>query len=80
MEQNPASIIKAAVEDLSNKLQFTAGEIATFKEALCGIVEKMNAASNKQLCASVLYFLGSLILTAVIAFSALAQAGIIQPR
>ncbi|MFH1876713.1 MAG: hypothetical protein ABH865_07460 [Candidatus Omnitrophota bacterium] len=78
MESNPATIIKNAVEDLSKKIEFTAGEIATFKEALCGIGEKMNDSSNKLLRASKFYFWGSLILTTVIAFAILVQAKIIN--
>jgi hypothetical protein len=78
MEQNPATIIKDAVEGLSNNIKFTAGEIATFKEALCGIAVKMNESSDRMLKASKWYFLGSIIFTAVIAFSALVQARIIK--
>jgi len=70
--------LRDAIEGLSNNVKFTAGEIATFKEAICGTVEKINKSSNNQLYASILYFLGSLILTTVIALSALVQAGIIK--
>jgi len=70
--------LRESIEGLSKNLIFASGEIATFKEALCGIVGKINRSSNKQLYASILYFLGSFILTAVIAFSALVQAGVIK--
>lgn len=73
MEQMSATIIKEAVEKLSKQIEFLSGEVATFKEALCGIVEKINESSNKTLRASKWYFAGSIILTAIIAFSALVQ-------
>jgi len=80
MENYPASIIKDAVEGLSKNLRLTSGEIATFKEALCGIAEKMSTSSDRLLNASRWYFLGSCILTAVIAFSVLVQAGVVNFR
>ncbi|MFA4981345.1 MAG: hypothetical protein WC592_02610 [Candidatus Omnitrophota bacterium] len=70
-EQNPATIIKNAVEDLAGKIIFLSGEVATFKQALCDLVIKANDSSNKMLKASKMYFAGSIILSAVIAFSAL---------
>ena len=66
------------ITELGQNIKFTAGEIATFKEALCDIGGKMNDSSNKLLRASKFYFWGSLILTTVIAFAALTQAGIIN--
>ncbi|MDO9464361.1 MAG: hypothetical protein Q7J67_03595 [bacterium] len=66
------------INELGKSIEFTAGEIATFKEALCSVGEKMNASSNKLLRASKIYFWGILILTAVIAFAALAQSRIIN--
>jgi|GEM_PF-2671731 len=78
MENNPATIIKEAVEGLSKDIRFAAGEIATFKEASCSIAEKINESSNKLLLASTLYFIAILLLTGVIAFAAMIQAGIIK--
>ncbi|MHA1856677.1 MAG: hypothetical protein ACTSYY_11580 [Promethearchaeota archaeon] len=74
MEQNPASIIKNAVENLSKNIKFTADKIAIFKEAICGIAKEMNDSSNKMLTASKWYFRGSLILTALVVFATLSQA------
>jgi len=73
MEQNPAIIIKDSIEMLSKDIKFLSGEIATFKEALCGIVKEINESSNKALHASIWYFVGSIILSGIIAFSALVQ-------
>ena len=73
MEQNHAIIIKDSIEMLSKDIKFLSGEIATFKEALCGIVKEINESSNKALRASICYFIGSIILTGAIAFSALVQ-------
>ena len=46
-------LVKIAVKDLSGNIKFTAGEIAVFKEALCGIAKKMNKSSSKMLWVTV---------------------------
>ncbi|MCP4978320.1 MAG: hypothetical protein GY931_19410 [Maribacter sp.] len=66
------------MEDLSKKIKFASDEIAIFKEALCGIVEKANKSSDKMLKISKYHFWGIIILTSVIAFAALVQAKIIN--
>lgn len=66
------------INELGKNIHFTVGEIATFKEALCNVGEKMNDSSNKLLRASKFYFWGSLALTTVIAFATLVQAKIIN--
>ncbi|MBI3999095.1 MAG: hypothetical protein HY351_00625 [Candidatus Omnitrophica bacterium] len=71
MALNEAVIVRDAIEDLSKNIRFTSGEIATFKEAICNIILKVNESSNGMLKASKWYFGGSLLLSAVIAFSAL---------
>lgn len=73
MEQMPATIIKDSIEGLPKDVKFLAGEIATFKESLCGITGKINESSDKTLRASVWYFKGSLILSAIIALNAFIQ-------
>ncbi len=78
MEQYPATIIKNAVERLSDKIEVAAGEIKAFRETLCSITKEMKESSNKMLHTSKWYFAGSIILSAIIAFSALVQAGIIK--
>ena len=78
MEQNPATIIKDAVEGLSCNVRLMSGEIAVFKEALCEMIDKANGSSDKMLWVSVLYFVGSIILSGVVAFTALVQSGIIK--
>ncbi|MBU2043854.1 MAG: hypothetical protein KJ619_01295 [Candidatus Omnitrophica bacterium] len=64
--------------ELAKEIHFASGEIAVFKEAICGIAGKMNESSNKMLRASIFYFVGSLILTGLVAFAALTQANIIK--
>lgn len=66
------------ITELGQNIKFTAGEISTFKEALCDIGKEMNNSSNKLLQSSKFYFWGSLILSALIAFAALTQAKIIN--
>ncbi len=63
---------------LSKSMFFLASEIGVFKQALCETVNKANDSSNNMLITSKLYFIGSLILSSVVAFSALVQAGIIK--
>ncbi len=74
-----------ATKDLSAAIRFAAGEIATFKQAVCETLEQMNESSNrmyktsnKMFWVSLLYFIGSLILSLGIVFAALVQAKIID--
>lgn len=63
MEQQPATIVKNAIEPLSQNIRFMSGEIATFKEAICGVIEQMNRSSNKMLATSIIYFVASIVLS-----------------
>ncbi|OIO38091.1 MAG: hypothetical protein AUJ72_03185 [Candidatus Omnitrophica bacterium CG1_02_46_14] len=73
MEQQPATIIKNALEGLSTQTNLMSGEIATFKQALCTVGERMNESSNKMLTASKRYFVASVIMSSVIAIFMLFQ-------
>ncbi|MFA4980899.1 MAG: hypothetical protein WC592_00300 [Candidatus Omnitrophota bacterium] len=70
--------IKESAKEITKKMDFISGEIATFKEALCTIIDKANNTTDKMFWASIIYFLGSLILSGTIAFAALVQAKILR--
>ena len=78
MEQFPATILKNTLEGLSANIKFLSDEFIVFNKALCDSVDKANKTSDKMLWASIVYFLGSILLSGAIAFAMFAQAGIIK--
>lgn len=78
MEQFPTTILRNTLEGLSANIKFLSDEFIVFNKALCDSVDKANKTSDKMLWASIAYFVASFILSGAIAFSALAQAGMIK--
>lgn len=66
------------INELGKNIKFTAGEIALFKQAVCAMIDKTNKSSNKMLLASILYFIGSLLLTCLLVYVGFTQGRIMH--